>query len=244
MRDTDKTIGNLAEVFLQSNLSTQAICVVLFAGSILAWTLMITKIRDLSAAARDSEQFIAAYRKESHPVSLHLKRQRYDCSPVFAIYDKSCKALGAELQAQGADPADLFMGGIGEKSRKLGEMQVCRLRNMAQRTMADQSLLLDDRMTFLSTAVVAAPLMGLLGTLWGLMETFRNLDRNGTASLANIAPGISAALLPAVIGLLVAMPSLIGYCVIASRTRLLRGAMANIAQELMSDVEGHFLQEK
>jgi biopolymer transport protein TolQ len=203
---------------------------------------MITKFRELQKAASVSRRFLATYRKEAHPVSLFLKTQKYKMSPLNAIYEATCKSLTASLESRGADPAELFMGGVGTTLQRLGDMQVSLLRNVAQRTMTDQALLMEDKMGFLATSVTAAPFLGLLGTVWGVMVAFGNI-KGGSAMLSDVTPGISGALLTTVIGLLVALPSSIGYNMIASQIRRLRVSMDNFVQEFSSDIERHFLHE-
>ena len=203
---------------------------------------MITKIIELFRAARESQDFLIAYRKDPHPVSLFLKRRGYNASPLYAVYEKTCESLGSSLEARGADPAELFMGGIGSTLQRLGQMPISAIRNVSQRTMADRALMLEENMGFLATAVSAAPFLGLLGTVWGVMVSFSAI-KGASAMLSEVTPGISGALLTTVVGLVVALPSSIGYNVITTQIRRLRVMMDNFAQELMSDVERHFLHE-
>ena len=92
-------------------------------------------------------------------------------------------------------------------------------------------------------AVTAAPFLGLLGTVWGVMVAFGSILGSGSAMLSEVAPGISGALLTTVIGLLVALPSSVGYNIIAGQIRTLRVRMDNFLQEFMSDMERYFLHE-
>ena len=102
------------------------------------------------------------------------------------------------------------MGAVGSERRCLHEVQLSGIRNVAERTMADQALLLENSMGLLATAASTAPFLGLLGTVWGVMEAFGGMAVTGTAMLSAVAPGISGALLTTVIGLLVALPSAVG----------------------------------
>ncbi|MBM4143425.1 MAG: biopolymer transporter ExbB [Lentisphaerae bacterium] len=229
--------------FRVSNFAGKAIVELLFLGSILAWSLMLTKWRELSAARRASERFVAAYRKESHPASLFLKRQRFAGSPLYAIYEKTCAEVGATLEVRGSTPEDLFMGGVGASAQKLSPMEVSAIRNVAESTLADTALMLENRMGLLATAVSSAPFLGLLGTVWGVMDAFAGMAAFGSAMLSAVAPGIAGALLTTVVGLLVALPSAIGYNLLTDRIRGLTVAMNNFCQELMSDVERNYLRD-
>ena len=237
-------VGGLIYGLQQSNAAGKVIVVVLFVGSIFAWSVMVTKIRELRLARRSSRAFMSAYRKEVNPAALFLKRQQYDPSPLYRIYNATCQALGGEYEARGADPEDLFMGGVGTSSQKLRKLNVSAVRNVAERTMADQALLMENSMGLLATATTTAPFLGLLGTVWGVMEAFGGMAHSGTAMLSAVAPGISGALLTTVVGLLVALPSAIGYNMLSDRIRRACVEMDNFLQELMSDVERHFLAEE
>ena len=236
-------LAGIGYAFMQSNMAGKLIVVLLFVGSIFAWSIMLTKMKELHHAKKESRRFLAAYRTEPNPVALFLKRQRYETSPMYAIYEKMCLALGAVFESGGADADDLFMGGVGGSHRKLGELQIGSVRNLAERTMADQSLLLENSMGLLATAVTTAPFLGLLGTVWGVMESFGGMVITGTAQLSAVAPGISGALLTTVVGLLVALPSSIGYNLLSDRIRQFSVELDNFTQELMSDV-ARFYQEQ
>ena len=97
-------------------------------------------------------------------------------------------------------------------------------------------------MGLLATAVTGAPFLGLLGTVWGVMDAFKAMAVTGSVMLSEVAPGISGALLTTVVGLLVALPSLIGYNLLSSEIRRMSVAMENFSDELVKDLERHFLR--
>lgn len=225
----------------QSNLAGKVIVAILFIGSIFAWSLMITKMRELAQARRTSASFLRLYRQDAHPAAVFLKRRKFEESPLYAVYAQACVELGAALESRGAAPEDLFMGGVGSSEPHLSEMQVSAIRNVAERTMADQSLLMERSMGLLATATTTAPFLGLLGTVWGVMDSFAGMAVTGTAMLSAVAPGVSGALLTTVVGLLVALPSAIGYNMLGDQIRRLTVMLSNFCEELVSDVERHYL---
>lgn len=99
-------------------------------------------------------------------------------------------------------------------------------------------------MGMLATAVSAAPFLGLLGTVWGVMDAFSGMAQSGSAALSAVAPGISGALLTTIIGLLVALPSMIGYNGLSSRIRRLAVEMDNFAQEFITAIQNEYVIEK
>ncbi len=233
-------VAGMGFAIRQSNLAGKIIVAILFAGSIFAWSVMLTKMREMRLARVMSLRFLQAYRKETHPVGLFLKRSRFEGSPLHVVYDRTCLALGTALEVRGAEPEELFMGGVGSERRCLNEVQLSGVRNVAERTMADQALLLETSMGLLATSASTAPFLGLLGTVWGVMDAFGGMAVTGNAMLSAVAPGISGALLTTVIGLLVALPSAIGYNVLSDRLRRMSVEMDNFTQELISDIEHHY----
>ena len=235
--------ASLIDAFWTSNFAGQVIVVVLFAGSIFAWSIMVTKWTYLGSARRMSQRFLRAYRKEGTPAGLFIKRQRFEPSPLYTVYENACRSLGAELEARGADPDDLFMGGMGSgRERLLSEIQVGAVRNVAEATLNEEALALESSMNFLAIAVNAAPLLGLLGTVWGVLEAFGVMSGSGSAMLSTVAPGISGALLTTVVGLLVALPSSIGYNMLVERIRRLCVSSDSFLEELLSDIERNYLE--
>jgi len=227
----------------QANLAGKVIVVVLFVGSIFAWSVMISKIGELRVARRASRRFLSAYRSEAHPLTLYLGSRKYEGSPLYSIYKSACMAVGSAFELQGVGEEDLFKEGIDVEDRNLSELHLSAVRTVAERVLSDQALLLENSMGFLATATSTAPFLGLLGTVWGVMESFGGMVAGGTAMLSAVAPGISGALLTTVVGLLVALPSLIGYNLLTDRIRRMSVEMDNFTQELISSIERQYLPQ-
>lgn len=229
--------------FNESTLPGKVIVLLLIVFSIFAWTIMISKWLEISRAQRETLRFVKAYRNEKHPAALFLKRRRFDESPVYRIYERCCIALGGELESSGIDPDELFLGGLGDEGQHIGALQLDAIRNLNERNVADQAILLENNMGFLATAVSVSPFLGLLGTVWGVMDAFGGMAVTGAATLASVAPGIAGALLTTIIGLIVALPSAVGYNLLTNRIRRLCVEMDNYAQELSADVQRAFHTE-
>ena len=234
----------MAGAFFDSTLPGKVIVIALFVGSAAAWTIMVTKAWQLKCAERASDDLLAAFRAERMPTALFTRREHYPGSPLQVIYTEACKALGGELQAYGIDPDDLLMGDMtSESHRTLTLNQLETLRAVVDRNVADEALVLEDQMGLLATAVSAAPFLGLLGTVWGVMDAFSGMAQSGSAALSAVAPGISGALLTTIVGLLVALPSMVGYNLLSSRIRRISVQMDNFAQEFISSIQNSYVIE-
>ena len=87
--------------------------------------------------------------------------------------------------------------------------------------------------------LIQAPFFGLLGTVWGVMGSFAGMAEKGSANIAAIAPGISGALLTTVAGLLVAIPSLIGFNLLANKVRKIVNEMDGFVDNFMANLTLH-----
>ncbi|MGD9872874.1 MAG: MotA/TolQ/ExbB proton channel family protein [Kiritimatiellia bacterium] len=235
-------LAGVAFAFKESNFAGQVIIVLLLVGSVFSWSIMVSKLRELRVAASLSADFLSHYRREGHPLNLFLRQKKFSGSPVFDIYEKACNAIASETDTTARRPAGLYSP-VEPSDMRLSRHQMECIRNLAERNVADNTLLLEVNMGFLATAVSSAPLLGLLGTVWGVMESFGGMAITGAPTLAAVAPGISGALLTTVVGLLVALPSAIGFNWITNRIRYLCVQMDNFAQEFTADVQRHLGSE-
>ena len=114
---------------------------------------------------------------------------------------------------------------------------VSHAENALQRAVANQSLNYERKMVLLASIVTGAPFMGLLGTVWGVMDAFGAVGLGASASIASLAPGVSGALLTTVAGLLVAIPSVFGYNFLLSLTKKRVIEIENFASTVADRIE-------
>lgn len=235
-------LATVTFAFQESTPSGKIIVLILFASSVGAWTVMVTKFFQLSIARAASERFLKAFRAERIPAGLLVKQRRFPESPLHALYETGLQAVADEFELIGINPNEVFSGALdSHEFRRLEPHQIQTVRDAVDSTMADQALKLEDRMGVLSTAVSACPFLGLLGTVWGVMSAFGGMaTAGGAVMLSAVAPGISGALLTTVVGLLVALPSSIGYNILTARIRYLSVQMDNFAQEFAAAIQRQY----
>ncbi len=237
------TLIPLADVITSyrvSNFAGRRIVDVLLIGSVFTWSIMITKLIDLIRAGRASDAFMNAYRRSNPPFGLLARRAQFVRSPLLAVHLGVCKALADLLGISPADLLEAGPGGAGIATAKMSVRKSAALQRAPEQIIADQILKLEHSMGWLATAVTAAPFLGLLGTVWGVMDAFGGLALTRVATLAAVAPGVSGALLTTVVGLLVALPSSIGYNFMVARIRRLTADMERFSQDLLHDIEKCF----
>jgi biopolymer transport protein TolQ len=207
------------------------LCLVLF--SIIAWTVMIGKALQMRRAKRLNKFFDKEFRTQKNVLDVFDRRVQADGCPLFMVYQAGSQELDQRLK-NGGNGRTQFVSLKGMEHVK---------RSLENRV-AQESLKLESGLILLAIAVSGAPFLGLLGTVWGVMSTFGHIAQQGTASLATMAPGVSAALITTVAGLLVAIPSMFGYNWLVHNLRVLTVELDNFAQELVSKMETEYLDEK
>lgn len=235
--------ADVVEAFLRANTAGKSLVVLLLIGSVLAWSIMVTKFKQYRRAYLESKRFLEVYQGEQDPLALIVKRQSFPGCPLYTMYRSACRVLHDLIEARGINPTEWFCGRSDASMPKLNYADMKVVRNIIDQTVDEQVIQLEKNVVVLATAVTAAPFIGLLGTVWGVMDAFGGLAIQGTATLSAVAPGISGSLIATLVGLIVALPSLIGYNMLTSRVRIISTMMEHFAEELMADLERHSLQK-
>jgi biopolymer transport protein ExbB/TolQ len=231
--------SGLVYAFNESTIEGKLILLSLFVASIFSWTVMWTKFRMIRRAQRRRDQFLQMFRTDRQPLRIYTDRQRFDGAPVFTVYKAGCRELTFQLLGS-ADVDETFRGRL-EHAPKISPAQMRVVTSAMERAVGETALKLESQMIILSTAVSGAPFLGLLGTVWGVMDTFGGVAAAGSASLAQMAPGVSAALITTVTGLLVAIPAMFGYNFLVTTIRATIVELDNFAAELASEFEHKFV---
>jgi biopolymer transport protein TolQ len=231
---TPASAGAAIKAFHQSDSVGQFIVWLLFVGSILTWTIMVEKAISLRRAKLDSIQFIKIFRNERFPIKL-LSKSNKNQSPVASVYQYGTENL-LEYNDIPKEYAEQY-GSTKYPSKKLSTAQIETVRSSLERAVADQILKIEDKIGLLATAVSVSPFFGLFGTVWGVMMAFCGMATEGRADISAIAPGVSGALLTTVVGLMVAIPSLIGYNILTNTIRQITVYMDNFVEEYMAKIK-------
>jgi biopolymer transport protein TolQ len=232
--------GGLVYAFENSTLPGKTILLLLFVASIFSWSVMVTKWRVIRHAQRRRDQFLETFRSDRQPLRIYADRQRFEGAPVFAVYKAGCKELTFQLLGS-AEVDETFRGRL-DSAPKITPAQMRVVSTAMERAVGETALKIESQMIVLATAVSGAPFLGLLGTVWGVMETFAGVAEAGSANLAAMAPGVSAALITTVTGLLVAIPAMFGYNYLVTTIRATIVELDNFAAELASEFEHKFVE--
>jgi biopolymer transport protein TolQ len=212
----------------------KAIIVVLVVFSIFAWSVMVAKALQMRRAKRLNRLFDAEFRTQGNVLGMFDRRIQVTDCPMFMVYQEGCKELDSRLKNA---------AGTGRK-RYVSLKGMEHVKRTLEGSVAKESLKLESGLILLAIAVSGAPFLGLLGTVWGVMSAFSYVAMRGHADLATMAPGVAAALITTVAGLLVAIPSMFGYNWLVHNLRVATVELDNFAQELVSRMETEYLKEE
>jgi len=205
-------------------------CLLIF--SIVAWSVMIWKALQMRRAKKLNSFFNAEFRSQKAVLDVYDRRVQAEGCPMFMVYQSGSLELDARLKnAEGGRKRHVSLKGMEHVKRTL------------ENAVAQESLKLESGLILLAIAVSGAPFLGLLGTVWGVMSTFGHIAQQGSATMSAMAPGVAAALITTVAGLLVAIPSMFGYNWLVHNLRVLTVELDNFAQELVSKMETEYLEE-
>ena len=226
--------GELPYIWDQATPEGKAVIVVLVLFSILAWTVMIGKALQMRRAKRLNRFFDKEFHTQKNVLDVFDRRVQAEGCPLFMVYQAGSIELDTRLKNAEGNGRKEFVSLKGME----------HVKRSLENTVAQESLKLESGLILLAIAVSGAPFLGLLGTVWGVMSTFGHIAQQGSATMAAMAPGVSAALITTVAGLLVAIPSMFGYNWLVHNLRILTVELDNFAQELVSKMETEYLEER
>jgi biopolymer transport protein ExbB/TolQ len=203
--------------------------------SMFSWTIMISKGRQIMRARKMSKKFFAAYRASRDPLEIKRAGQEFDGAPSFDLYDVGADELKYQLENNSIE-----INGEKRITRAAFESVKVTLERLA----GEQAMGLEKGMIVLSTAVSGGPFIGLLGTVWGVMETFSGIAKAGAATLSAMAPGVAGALIATVVGLFVAIPAMFAYNFMVTTIRMITQELDGFASEYATAIEHRYVDNR
>ena len=222
-------------LFAGTGIIVKLVLLVLVYFSVVSWAIIFYKFIQVRKANQESERFLVFFWQTKRFDAVSAQVDRFANSPLSILFTEGyneLKKLGQKVEETN-DPnvitADL--GGVDNIARAL------------RRATTSEITRLEKYLAFLATTGSTAPFIGLFGTVWGIMTSFKGIGETGSASLAVVAPGIAEALVATAIGLVAAIPAVIGYNHFQTRIKVLIAEMDNFATEFLNIVQRSFAKK-
>ena len=209
----------------QTGWVVKGVLLVLLVFSVFSWTVTFAKWRRFGRARAQSERFLRAFRRSHNFSELNAISDQFRPSPLVEMFEYGYGTMRQQKNPANPGSARLSPGGFARVERALQIASSGQLSGMER------------MLSWLATAGVVTPFIGLFGTVWGIMDSFQGLGTAGGASLRAVAPGISEALVATAAGLFVAIPAVIAYNHFLHVLRDFGARMDSFALEFLNVVE-------
>ncbi len=204
--------------------------------SIVVWSVMLGKWVELRGIDKTAKYFRKLFTKSPTLLDLYFQRKRAN-NPLVMIYLVTCEKLVSFLSPGVAATS------TGIEGRRLSSGKIDIVKGVAEEALSDQLIVVDSNMWLLAIGSSLAPLIGLLGTVWGILDAFQSMGAKGSALLSDVAPGLSSALLTTVVGPFVAIPSAGGYNFLLEKTRRIGTYLDGFTDEFLGRLKDEFSEE-
>ncbi|RPH57695.1 Tol-Pal system subunit TolQ [bacterium] len=220
----------LLDFFLESGPMAKIVFAILALFSIASWAVILGKISQFQRADRQSEKFLEAFHRSQRFSEVNAQAGKLRASPLVGIFQAGYAEIDSQIKAQSpeGDRKVYRISSIPALQRTLGRSASVELQSITR------------WITFLATTAAATPFIGLFGTVWGIMDAFRDIGLTGSTSIVAVAPGIAEALINTAAGLAAAIPALIGYNYFSHRVRVLRHRLEDFVLEFLNLAERNF----
>jgi biopolymer transport protein TolQ len=189
----------------------QLVMSLLLMASILSWTIIFSKWKLIKSASANAESFEDRFWKASDLSDLYKQTSKNPKKPgdntIEAIFEAGFREF-ARLHADSDLSPAVIMEGVQRSMRVTMNREIDALEN---------------HLPFLASTGSTSPYVGLFGTVWGIMNSFRALGGAKQATLSMVAPGIAEALIATAMGLFAAIPAVLAYNKFANQIDRLTG---------------------
>ncbi len=227
--------GSLFDMVMHAGFVVQLVLLLLLLFSVISWAIILMKYFNIRKVRNENDLFLNMYMKSSKLSELFPETKRFRNSTLAEVFRSGYSELvkitrAARGTAGGKDAL--------EASGPMLEIEgIDNVERAMNRACGTETTKLESALGFLATTGSASPFIGLFGTVWGIMDTFKGIGARGSATLAIVAPGISEALIATAAGLAAAIPAVIFYNYYLNRVKGMTLEMDHFALELLNIIE-------
>ena len=189
---------SILNLFIRADIIVKSVIIILIAASIYSWAIIIEKYRLFKKINKSSEEFENKFWKSRSAEAFYNNLPQNIDDPMANVFKDTMQVI------------------VKAKSKSNISN---RLESMLEVSIEKQMNTIEKSYTFLATVGSTAPFIGLFGTVWGIMNSFKSIAISRNTSLAIVAPGIAEALFATALGLLAAIPAVVAYNKFSSESK-------------------------
>ncbi|HHS50162.1 MAG TPA: hypothetical protein ENN07_03515 [candidate division Zixibacteria bacterium] len=218
-------VGNTWQMIMNTGLFGKFILLVLLALSGYSWAIIITKIRRFKKLRKGGDKIMRIIGNHRGVEILRLSLPMRD-HPIALVVDSVRQELGPQYLAGGVRIEDSSRAALFEGLSQRADSAVEDALEREERSV-----------DFLAMTASVSPFLGLLGTVWGITQSFWEIGRQASANIAVVAPGLAEALITTIAGLVVAIPAVIAFNLFTSRLRVLAGDASGFGKRFVNQLK-------
>jgi len=230
--------SGILEMVLSAGIIVKFVLLALLLFSVISWAIIFMKYRLIRKARSENAGFLEIYMRSSKLSEIFAASKKFVNSTVAEVFKAgyaeqvNLTKLMKETPAnpEGPSVSAWEIRGIDSVERSLHRASSAEIGK------------LENALGFLATTGSVCPFIGLFGTVWGIMDTFRGIGARGSATLAIVAPGISEALIATAAGLAAAIPAVVFYNYFQNNIKTMAMEMDSFASELLNILERHYVK--
>jgi len=225
-----EVFGYLIIVFKNTTISGWSIIAITLVILGFCVVLFIDKINTIRNIIRANDKFMPLIEESEDYYGFEKQSGEYPSSPVYRIYKQGCRVLNDRMRTI-----------QGKKVLTPKVMSV--FRNELEKGALREGQKLNNGLILLTIGITGGPFLGLLGTVWGVMNTFAAMAQVGEANIMAIAPGIASALACTLTGLILAIPALFGYNYLTTKIKDIMADVYLFTDEFAINVEANYTED-
>lgn len=222
--DHDLTMMGL---FMMADPIVKAVMIMLILASIWSWAIIFSKRSTLKRVNRKANIFEDSFWSGEPLDKIYQRVKNSKPDPILATFSAGMEEWQAGV-AGGMPVKESLMASLRQRVERAMNVAIGREINALERGM-----------TFLASVGSTAPFIGLFGTVWGIMNSFSSIAATNNTSLAVVAPGIAEALFATALGLVAAIPAVVGYNVFSNGINRYADRLEAFTDEFMAILSRH-----
>ncbi len=216
---------SITEMIVQGTLLTKIVLTALFVFSLMSWWLIFRKSRQFGVVRRQGDVFLEHMEKAQRLTDAYKSILSLPESPYGRVFRQGVNFF-SELR-----PGALREGAPPTAGLSLTQLEALRL--VLEKVEAEERDALGQGVGMLAVIGTVSPLLGLLGTVIGVMDAFLGITISGSSNIMSVAPGIAEALITTVAGLVVAIPAVFGYNFFVTKLNLVSNELEGFSSEFI-----------
>ena len=222
---------SIIEMITRSTLTAKVVLIILFIFSAVSWAIILSKFYVYRQAKSEDSQFLEVFSKSENLINIYNYSKGLGHSPLARVFLTGYHELYMHQKETAGKP--------GERP-PLTPHDLKGIELALNKSINKEIEKLGHRLDFLATTGSTTPFIGLFGTVWGIMHSFRMIGMKGTASIAGVAPGIAEALIATAAGLVAAIPAVVFFNYLNAKIRVFSHRMTDFSQDFSYMAEKNF----